>query len=331
MLNRSDLRDMLSYKRPARSKSEEQFIKKYIDVIPDVFEDNYGNRILYRPDSKIMISCHTDTVHREPGRQYVEYTNGIAHLPKNTKSNCLGADDTAGIYTAIRMIQAGVQATFVFHRDEEIGGRGSSWLADNYPEWLAKFDICLALDRRGKFDIITSQIGGKCASKEFAASLALALDMGHEATDGIFTDSANYTHLIQECSNISIGYQNEHSSRETLDLDYLDAVADRLLTVDWTSLTVSRDTADTFDDSIMSYSWYRPRERSLNVMTLDDDWYDYGKCEYCYVEERLTFYEGSMLCAHCHNFFTYDDIIVDLEDDDDEGEDSPPLNMKAVY
>lgn len=233
---------MLQYRRPAQSKTEREFIRKYIDSIPDIIEDNYGNRILACSGSRVMISVHTDTVHRVGGMQRVSVIKSIAQLhPKEIISNCLGADDTAGIYAALRMIEADVKATFVFHRDEEIGGRGSAWLAEAYPDWIGKFDICLALDRRGTSDIITSQWTGECASSEFAVTLGDALEMGHSETEGIFTDSANYAHLIPECSNLSIGYQREHTPFETLDLGYLEAVIARLIAVDWTQLAIVRD------------------------------------------------------------------------------------------
>jgi predicted RNA-binding Zn-ribbon protein involved in translation (DUF1610 family) len=179
------------------------------------------------------------------GRQAVCESNGIVSLAgRETVSNCLGADDAAGIYAALRMIEAGVKATFIFHRDEETGGRGSAWLADHYAGWLSNFDVCLALDRRGTRDAIVSQSWGKCASGEFARGLAAQLGMGHAAADGIFTDSANYVDLIPECSNLSIGYQNEHTTRETLDIDYLEAVTERLIAVEWDSLPIVRKPGD---------------------------------------------------------------------------------------
>lgn len=234
--------EMLSYRRPARSETETEFITRYIDSIPGVYPDKYGNRLLVNPGSKVMISTHTDTVHRMGGRQKVSLQrHGIARLgAKEKESNCLGADDTAGVYAALRMIEAGVPATFVFHRDEEIGGRGSSWLAEMHRDWLQSFDICLALDRRGHADIITTQFGTECASDAFADSLSDALDMGHMAEHGVFTDSANYTHLIPECSNLSIGYKNEHTREEVLDLEYLEEVTERLIQVDWGSIVVER-------------------------------------------------------------------------------------------
>ena len=237
------VRGMLEHRRPARGKTEAEFIARYLDTVPGMYSDAYGNRILICPGSKVLISCHTDSVHRMDGKQAVSVSrNGIASLAKReTSSNCLGADDAAGIYAALRMIEAGVKATFIFHRDEESGGLGSGWLADNYGGWLGSaFGLCLALDRRGTQDVIVTQQWNKCASDEFADGLAGQLGMAHGAADGVFTDSANYTGLIPECSNLSIGYQHEHSSCETLDLNYLEAVIRKLIAVDWDAVPVVR-------------------------------------------------------------------------------------------
>lgn len=239
------LREMLEYRRSARSRTEEDFIARYIDTIPGVYADAYGNRLLVNPGAKAMISCHTDSVHRMDGKQKVAVKDGVASLARGeARSNCLGADDTAGIYAALRMIEAGVQATFIFHREEESGGRGSAWLARNYPEWIRQFDICLALDRRGAGDVIVTQHFGKCASAEFARGLGAALGMGHKAADGIFTDSASYVDLIAECSNLSIGYYDEHSTRERLDTGYLEQVIEALVGVDWSKVPVVRRPGD---------------------------------------------------------------------------------------
>ena len=243
------LREMLEYRRPARSQTEAEFIARYIDTIPGVYSDAYGNRLLVNPGAKVMISCHTDSVHRMDGIQRVSVADGVVKLSRTEMlSNCLGADDAAGVYAAIRMIEAGVTSvSYVFHRDEESGGRGSAWLAKNYPAWVAGFDICLALDRRGTQDVIVSQHYGKCASSEFAAGLGAALGMGHKAADGIFTDSASYVDLIAECSNLSIGYYDEHSTRERLDTGYLEQVIEALIATEWGKVAVTRQPGDSGD------------------------------------------------------------------------------------
>lgn len=242
----SRIRQMLEYRRPRRSVTEIDFIARYIDDIPGVYADEYENRLLISPGSKILISCHTDSVHRMDGMQAVQVSRkGIVSLAKGeTVSNCLGADDCAGIYAALRMIEAGVKVTFIFHRDEECGGLGSAWLARKYPDWLAQFDVCLALDRRGTSNVIVQQSWSKCASDEFAIGLANQLGMQHKPADGIFTDSANYVDLIPECSNLSIGYQHEHSRYETLDLNYLEDVIRCLIAVDWDQVPIVREPGD---------------------------------------------------------------------------------------
>lgn len=293
------IKEMLEYRRPARSHTEEGFITRYIDTIPGIYADAYGNRLLVRkgtPGSpRVMISCHTDSVHRMPGKQAVRVgRDGIVALGKRELlSNCLGADDCAGIYAALRMIEAGVQATFVFHRDEESGGRGSAWLAANYGDWLRTFDVCLALDRRGTRDVIVSQSYGKCASDEFVEGLAreLGTGAGYRAADGIFTDSANYVGLIPECSNLSIGYYDEHSTRERLDLGYLGDVVERLIAVDWSRVPVVRKPGDS------STAWGADSD-------IDAEW-----CSECYQELTLancTVLDAPDICDACWSKLTTD-------------------------
>lgn len=282
-----NLRELLKYRRPARSVTERQFIARYLDVIPGMITDSYGNRLLIRDGSKTMISVHTDTVHRIDGIQRASNIKGVIGLdPREKLSNCLGADDTAGIYAALRMIQAGVKATFIFHRDEEIGGKGSNWLATNYGKWLAGFDRCIALDRRGTTDIITHQAYGRCCSDGFADALASELGMSHSPSEhGIFTDSANYVGIIQECTNVSVGYEHEHSPNETLDTEYLERLIESLIAVDWDSLP----TLDWIDDSY-AYSYV-------------DDTCEY--CSLCYSGLYETS-ERKLACESCYRYHTYD-------------------------
>ena len=263
-----------------------------------VYADQYGNRILPCKGSSVVISCHTDSVHRTDGKQRLDTSRkGIVSLARKERiSNCLGADDVAGVYAALRMIEAGVKATFIFHRDEEHGGRGSAWLAREYPDWLAKFDICLALDRRGTQDIIVAQSWSKCASDEFVQGLAEQLGMGHSKAEGIFTDSANYTDLISECSNLSVGYQHEHSTKERLDLDYLDRVIDKLIAVDWASVPVCRKPGDKGEDDLRWYSSeadYSEVDMAMNGTTF---------CDYCGEEFKHGYQtlENYQICGACY-------------------------------
>jgi hypothetical protein len=251
------LRDILTRRRPSGTKSESKFVSCYVDTIKGIQRDRFGNRILHNANSRTIISVHTDTVHATGGRQAIEVSEHNIVSLASQHSNCLGADDGAGVYAALRLIDAGVQATFIFHRSEEIGGLGSDWIAKNMADYIRQYDHCIALDRRGTSDIITRQLGRRCCSDEFAIALAAQLDLGHKPATGSFTDSANYMDDIPECSNISIGYAMEHTCHETLDLVYLESLITALCEVDFGSLPVSRNPNESeYLDNLLNFHNY---------------------------------------------------------------------------
>ena len=105
-------------------------------------------------------------------------------------------------------------------------------------------------------------------------SLASALDMGHKPTSGTFADSANYADLIPECSDLSIGYQHEHSDSEYLNVRYLEQLIDRLCAVDWASLAIRRDPLEW--DAPSPYSTMFPDADEIDSMTDEEvtRWWD---------------------------------------------------------
>jgi hypothetical protein len=73
---------------------------------------------------------------------------------------------------------------------------------------------------------------------------------------GIFTDTANYTHLIPECTNVACGYDGAHTSAEYLDVEYLVKLASALIAVDWETLPTVRDVAEVDPISDWGYGTY---------------------------------------------------------------------------
>lgn len=223
---------MLCYKRPHGSESEAEFIRHFIDTIPNVTVDGFGNHVVCVGDvRKVAWSCHLDTVHRESGKQKLFYDGRYVRLaPSEKESRCLGADDGAGVWLMLQMIQAKVPGLYIFHRGEEKGGLGSQHIAHNTPDLLAETDYIIAFDRKGTDSIITHQLSDRCCSESFAESLAKALKLTHLRPDdgGTFTDTAYYTDLVSECTNVSVGYENEHRESEYLDLAWLVRLRDAL-------------------------------------------------------------------------------------------------------
>lgn len=245
----SELVDMLSYRRPFRGRTVDTFCERFLRPL-GATPDAFGNWIAVVGDAPILWSSHTDTVHYRDGRQTVSVSeDGYARLSKRSRmpneSNCLGADCTAGVWIMAQMIRAGVAGTYVFHAGEERGGHGSSYLLETREAWLRSFTHAIAFDRRGSSSVITHQ-GNRTASATFAQAFAAELDRcglkGYEPDDtGVFTDTAIYSDVIAECSNVSVGYDREHSSAESLDLVHIAALAHAMSRFNVASLVVDRD------------------------------------------------------------------------------------------
>jgi hypothetical protein len=271
-----ELLQMLTYCRPAHSKTEAAFCAKYIDILPGCTTDKVGNRIVtVGVHPHILWSSHTDTVHHEEGKQRVMYGDGVITLHPEAKASCLGADCTTGVWLMRQMIARGVPGLYIFHAAEEIGGIGSDHIADTTPHLLDGIDYAIAFDRRGTTSVVTHQMGRRCASETFANYLADVLSTKHNTfkpdSGGTFTDTANYTALVPECTNISVGYTGAHSSSEAQDVRFLLRLRDTLCTAfaDGVTLPVERVPGRDERDAY-GYGHFASSTSMRRVNTLDD-------------------------------------------------------------
>ncbi len=254
----STLLEMLSIGRPDGSKSERQWIARWLRPL-DVESDAAGNLYKLVPAAGdatplILWSAHTDTVHRRGGAQQLVWRGKDKRILGTSNGDCLGADNGAGVWLLREMIQAGVPGLYVFHRGEEHGGTGSAWIARHKPDLLAPFKAAIAFDRRGTDSIITHQLPGRTCSDAFADSLCDAIGMNYAKDDGgTFTDTANYVDDIGECSNVSVGYAHEHTAIETLDVGHLLALRMAMLAMDQESLIFSRQPGEVEKEDFSSF------------------------------------------------------------------------------
>ena len=271
-----ELLDLLRYSRPHGGNGERAFIKRFINTLPGVTKDSFGNAWVDIPGNgdDILWSCHVDTITSFDGMQKVKVNElGIASLdlpfisPAATEiiplvglpglitlpfrksphwGRVLGGDDSAGVFLMREMILAGKPGGYVFHRGEECGGLGSAHVRDNEPDRLKPYCAAIALDRAGYTSIITSQYMGDTASIPFAQSLGAALAKagmkGYKPDPtGTFTDTANYSDIIHECSNLSVGYAKAHTPDETLDTGFVLRLRESLINLDLSMLDIVRD------------------------------------------------------------------------------------------
>lgn len=245
---------MLEYRRPAGSRTERIFVREYLESLPGWDRDREENVHVWVPlrgadgctDSVVVWSSHTDTVHRKGGKQIIDV--GARKLTLATSngpdSNCLGADDTVGVWLMREMILAGIPGHYVFHFGEEKGGIGSSGIVGKCPQLFDGAKAVIALDRRGTRDIITHQGGERCCSNAFAKSLAKQLRSvaRYRPSDrGTYTDSAEYVGIVSECTNISVGYDHEHTVWESVDYWHALKLCNALCRFDESRLVFERD------------------------------------------------------------------------------------------
>lgn len=281
----------LSLKRPSNGEGEAKLAAWIARHIHITMIDGAGNLhvdVRSQPHHRTLFTAHLDTVHNAEGPN--TYTIE-GHLWK-AQGAPLGADCGAGVALMMHMIASGVAGYFLFTRAEESGGVGALHLAEHHPNLLVQFDRAIAFDRAGYHDVITHQGGQRCASEEFA--LALADQLSNDSllwcpdSTGVYTDTAEFTDLIPECTNLSVGYFHQHSDREYQDVAFLHQVAEQLVKVDWDGLPVKRDVmqkdwtwpykSDPFEDAYYSAldealggNYAELRAILLDELTFSDD------------------------------------------------------------
>lgn len=241
------LNSILSLKRPTftnqTSIAQESWSTEIKRLLPDStieMRDKYGNLMAYvyqqsHSFNPVLYVCHLDTVHRSTGAQLLSLQGTLL---KSLDGECLGADDGAGVWLMLSMIEQQIPGAYLFHFAEEVGCYGSQWMYRNHADWLSRFETAISFDRPYCSDVVTHLCGRRACDDYFAFELADALS-GHlpseyllspSATGGM-TDVFHYIGLIRRCTNISVGYTRQHSPAETLDLKYLMGLRDACLSV----------------------------------------------------------------------------------------------------
>lgn len=279
--------DILRRPRFAGTAGEQYVIDTYIATLPGAIEDEFGNYwvTVNKADGSTptsVFSSHTDTVHKAKATE--QYKLSIKKAWVEVKGGgVLGADCGTGIWLMLNMIKAQVPGIYLFHREEEIGGGGSSFIANGpLGKVFTTLGVkrCIAFDRKDVNHVITHQGGTRCCSDTFAKALADALNAGSGMTfdlndGGSFTDSANYTDLIGECTNLSVGYYDQHTQSECQDLSFATRFAIQLTKVDWEALPTAREPGEEDPDDNLWKNWARSyRAPSAAVYDKYNNYYD---------------------------------------------------------
>lgn len=233
----------------------EEEVMKYMPQ--DLTKDEFGNYYKIVGDGgDTMFTSHLDTASRTKDRvTLISYTKGKDEFICTDGTSILGADDKSGVAVMLYMMAHNVPGVYFFFYGEERGGIGSGKVSVNHTKYpfLKKMKKCVSFDRRNYYSVITAQMSVECCSDEFATSLCQELNKSGLKLNldptGVFTDSANFTDIIQECTNVSVGYFNEHTHDEVQNISYLERLAKACVEADWGKLVVKRRVG--FDDELM--------------------------------------------------------------------------------
>ena len=230
--------------------------------------------------------AHMDQVH-----DYVPFMslqvqgNVLTAFDGNDKQTGVGGDDKSGIYLALMMLRHLDHCTAVFVRDEEVGCQGSGVVP---LEWFANAAFVIQADRNNRtMDIIRSTNGMDCSSDKFfdaMLGLPICVAAGHKEAYGSVTDIGELSSrgLCVSMVNISSGYHEPHSSRETVRMDELSIM-----------LEVGRQAAALLGDQAWhhvpedEYAHYKGYGKSYASPS-------YGKPTYTGLEDDWSSYNGDL-------------------------------------
>lgn len=207
VLNEKDYRlfeQLVSLTEMELLKSMSMYLKnKYDNVITT------KDYIIAIGELPIALVAHMDTVFKVPVSDlYYDRKKGVLWSPQG-----LGADDRAGVFAIIKILQAGFRPTIILTTGEESGGIGACAITTKYPDCPVNgLKYMIQLDRHGTNDCVFYD----CYCPEFVDYVE---SFGFCERWGSFTD---ISFLMPAWSivgvNLSVGYEDEHSTTEILNV-----------------------------------------------------------------------------------------------------------------
>jgi Cellulase M and related proteins len=225
---KKELFELLTIQAPSGKEVKVvNYLRPKLEKLCDkVFTDDYGNLLAEKVvgdgnGATVILSAHMDTVSNiQKGRKVLwdERTQTF-----RSSKGVLGADDRAGIAIILAVLRNIDKTEFngklliSFSREEEIGCVGADKIDEN---WYKDANLAIVVDRRGNRDIVTG-----CGSPwnfcskavgEFFEDVSAILDMDWKAVGGGVSDAMVFSSNGVHSVNLSAGYSNEHTEKETV-------------------------------------------------------------------------------------------------------------------
>ena len=166
----------------------------------------------------ILLCAHLDTVgQKSPEEIYYDKEAGVIWSP-----DLCGADDRAGVFSILKILERNLRPCLCFTTDEEIGGVGAEILSqDGWPYCNLKF--ILQLDRRNSGEVVYYDMSTESPFCDYIESF------GFVEAIGSFSDVCFLAPAFNSAGcNLSVGYVDEHTREERLFVNGLFYTIDRV-------------------------------------------------------------------------------------------------------
>lgn len=233
--------------------------------------------ILAEGDIPICLVAHLDTVEKIPPRNiFFDNENKVMWSPE-----LLGADDRAGVYAIIQIIESGYRPHIILTTDEEIGAVGATALVKQIPKCpLENLKAIFQLDRHGSNDCVFYD----CDNPDFTKYVE---SFGFDTAYGSFSDiSVIAPEWGIAAVNLSVGYYNEHQKIEYLRFDELHQTIEKV--------KMMLDNVEEME----SYK-YIEAKRVNNFWNMSSNLVDY--CLICYQPIKKKKYKMIKEHGYCYN------------------------------
>lgn len=175
--------------------------------------------ILAEGELPVCLVAHLDTVFTKlPIDIYYDKQQKVMWSPQG-----LGADDRAGVYAIIQIIEDGYRPSVLFTTDEELGAVGAQALVTQKPDCpLENLKAIFQLDRQGMDDMVFYG----CNNPDFENYIE---KFGFTFGWGTFSDISVIAPAWKVAAvNLSIGYVGEHMQTEILHTDWMESTIEKV-------------------------------------------------------------------------------------------------------
>jgi len=175
-----------------------------------------------------ILSAHLDQVQTNgKAVKFYMVEDDIVAYNENWERTSLGADDKNGIWIILKLLEAGADFNFIISYGEEVGCVGIKELCTaGILEQIITDSYCLVLDRKGFTDTLHSGAGttfNKILSQTISNFTEYFVPASGSCSDTVTL--SNYC----ESTNLSVAYENPHTSNESTNFKKLCEIKDMVL------------------------------------------------------------------------------------------------------